>query len=134
MTLNIVGSNSPIEAKGVTSLKLTIGTKTLIVAFFVTEVEGNYSIILGKDWIHADQCVPSTLHQMLLQWVGNEVETVHVDATTCIAMAAAPMLWTYETAKCLTGVDFSDYRFVSVCRKGFTHIMLEPMENRLSHK
>jgi hypothetical protein len=72
-----VRSNSLIEAKGVTSVELTLGTMTLIVAFFVNEVEGNYSIILGRDWIHANQCVPSTLHQMLLQWVDVEVETVH---------------------------------------------------------
>jgi hypothetical protein len=48
------------------------------------------------------------LHQMLLQWVGDDVEQVHVDASACIAMADAPVLWTYETATCLTGVDFSD--------------------------
>jgi hypothetical protein len=95
MTLNGVGSNSPIEAKGVTSVELTIGTKTFIVAFFVTKLEGNYSVILGRDWIHADQYVPSTLHQMLIQWMGDEVETVHADASTCIVMADAPILWTY---------------------------------------
>jgi hypothetical protein len=71
MTLSGVGTNSSIEAKGVKSIELTIGTKTLATAFFVVDVEGNYSIILGRDWIHANQCVPSTLHQMLLQWVGD---------------------------------------------------------------
>jgi hypothetical protein len=39
---------------------------------------------------------------MLLQWVGDEIETVHVDTSTCIAIADAPVLLTYETAKCLT--------------------------------
>jgi hypothetical protein len=29
---------------------------------------------------HANQYVPSTLHQMLLQWVGDDVEQVHTDA------------------------------------------------------
>ena len=77
MTPSSVRSNSLIEAKGVTSVELTLETMTLIVAFFVDEVDGNYSIILGRDWIHANQCVPSTLHQMLLQWVDVEVETVH---------------------------------------------------------
>jgi hypothetical protein len=43
-------------------------------------------------------------------------------------------LWTYDTTKYLTGVDFSYYQFISVCREGFTHVMLEPMENRLNHK
>jgi hypothetical protein len=70
MTLSSVRIDSLIKAKGVTSVELTIGTKTLAVAFFVADVEGNYSLILGRDWIHANQCVYSTLHQMLLQWVG----------------------------------------------------------------
>jgi hypothetical protein len=56
------------------SVELTIRTKTLATAFFVADVEGNYSLILGRDWIHANQCVPSMLHQMLLQWVGDDVE------------------------------------------------------------
>jgi hypothetical protein len=76
MTLSSVGTDSSIKAKGVTSVELTIGTKTLVVAFFFADVEGNYSLIQGRDWIHANQCVPSTLHQMLLQWVGDDAEQV----------------------------------------------------------
>jgi hypothetical protein len=55
MTLIGVGTGSSIKAKGVTSVELTIGTKTLAVAFFVANVEGNYSLILDRDWIHANQ-------------------------------------------------------------------------------
>jgi hypothetical protein len=109
MTLSDIGSDSLIEAKGVTPIELTIETKTLTTAFFIAEVDMNYSLILGRDWIHANQCIPSTLYQMLLQWVGHEVEKVHVDASTCIALANAPVLWTYETATCLMEVDFSNY-------------------------
>jgi hypothetical protein len=36
----------------------------------------------------------------------DDVEQVHVDALACIAVADAPVLWTYETATCLTGVAF----------------------------
>jgi hypothetical protein len=46
----------------------------------------------------------------------------------------APVLWTYETATCLTGVDFSDYQFISIDKKGFIPVMLEPMENWLNPK
>lgn len=46
-----VKSNSPIEAKGVMSIELTIGTRILVVAFFVVEVEGNYTIILDRDFM-----------------------------------------------------------------------------------
>jgi hypothetical protein len=117
MTLSGVGTNSSIKAKGVTFVELTIGTKTLAAAFFVADVEGNYSLILGRDWIYANQCVPSTLHQMLLQWVGDDVEQVHVDVSACIAMADAPVLWTYETTTCITVIDFSDYQFISIDKR-----------------
>jgi hypothetical protein len=134
MTLSGVGTDSSIKARGVMSVELTIGTKTLAAAFFVADVEGNYSLILGRDWIHANQCISSTLHQMLIQWVGDDVEQVHADVSACIAVADAPVLWTYETATCLTGVDFSDYQFISIDKKGFIPVMLEPMENRLNPK
>ena len=62
MTLSGVGTDSSIKAKGVTFVELTIGTKTLAAAFFVANVVGNYNLILGRDWIHANQCVPSMLH------------------------------------------------------------------------
>jgi hypothetical protein len=140
MTLSGVGTDSSIEAKGVTSIELTLGTKTLAVAFFVVDVERNYSIILGRDWIHANQCVPSTSHQMLLQWVGDDVEQVHTDTSACIDVVDAPVLWTYETAKCLMGVDFSDYQFISIDRKGFIPVMLnaradgESVESQIKFK
>jgi hypothetical protein len=92
MTLNGVGTDSSIKAKGVTSVELTIGTKTLAVVFLIVDVDRNYSLILGRDWIHANQCVPSMLHQMLLQWVGDDVEQVYVDASACIDVANAPVL------------------------------------------
>jgi hypothetical protein len=60
-----VGSDSSIKAKGVTSIELTIGTKTLAAAFFIAEIEENYSLIICRDWIHVNQCIPSTLHQIL---------------------------------------------------------------------
>jgi hypothetical protein len=45
MMLSNVGSNNPIKVKGVTSVGLTIGTKTLVVAFLVAQLEGNHSVI-----------------------------------------------------------------------------------------
>jgi hypothetical protein len=49
MTLSGVGTDSSIKAKGITSVELTIETKTLAADFFVADVEGNYSLILGRD-------------------------------------------------------------------------------------
>jgi hypothetical protein len=81
MVLSEVSTNNLIEAKGVTFVELTIETKNLADAFFVAKVDGNYNVILGRDWIHANKCVPFTLHQMLIQWIGDAVETVHTDTS-----------------------------------------------------
>jgi hypothetical protein len=56
-----------METKGVISIELTIGSKSLTSAFFIVEVQGNYSAILGHDWIHINRCIPSTLRQFLIQ-------------------------------------------------------------------
>jgi hypothetical protein len=53
-----------------------MGSKTLPTDFFVDEVQGNYNILLGCNWLHANQCVPSTMHQQLIQWVDDEVKIV----------------------------------------------------------
>jgi hypothetical protein len=74
-------------------MELTIGSKSLTTAFFVVEVQGKYNIILGRDWIHANRCVPSTLHQFFIQWIDNEIEVVHVDASAYIALADASADW-----------------------------------------
>jgi hypothetical protein len=65
LMLNGVGGNS-MEARGVVSMELIVGSKSLTTTFFIIKVQGNYSIILGRDWIHVNRCVPSTLHQFLL--------------------------------------------------------------------
>jgi hypothetical protein len=46
LTLNGVGGN-PMEAWGVISMELTVGSKSLATTFFVLEVQGNYTVILG---------------------------------------------------------------------------------------
>jgi hypothetical protein len=48
LTLNGVGGN-PMEANGVISMELTIGSKSLATIFFIVDVQGNYSVILGRD-------------------------------------------------------------------------------------
>jgi hypothetical protein len=56
------GGGNPREARGVVSMELTIGSKSLATALFIIEVQGHYNGILGCNWIHANRCVPSTLH------------------------------------------------------------------------
>jgi hypothetical protein len=38
-------------------------------------------------WIHANCCIPSSLHQFLIQRIDDEVELVHADASAYIALA-----------------------------------------------
>jgi hypothetical protein len=92
LTLNGVGGNS-MEARGVVSIELTVESKFVATAFFAIEVQGNYSVILGRDWIHVNYCISSTLHQFLIQWIDNEVEVVHTDASVYITLANATADW-----------------------------------------
>jgi hypothetical protein len=86
LTINSVGGN-PMEDRGVISMELTVGSKSLATVFFIVEMQGNYSVILGRDWIHTNHYVPSTLHQFLIQWIDDEIEVVQADASAYIALA-----------------------------------------------
>jgi hypothetical protein len=48
LMLNDIGGNS-MEARGVISMELTVGSKSLATTFFIVEVQGNYSVILNCD-------------------------------------------------------------------------------------
>jgi hypothetical protein len=132
LMINDVGGGDPIGAKGVAPMELTIGSKTLSTAFFIAEVQGNYSVILGRDCIHANRCIPSTLHQFLIQWVGDNIEVVHANTSACVAMADSS-IWTHEDVKCLSCLVLSDNNFVSVSKDGFVPIHVKPIKNRLNH-
>jgi hypothetical protein len=86
LTLNDIGGN-PMEVRGVISMELTIGSKSFGTSFFIVAVQGNYSVILGRIWIHANHCVPSTLHQFLIQWIDDMFKMVHADALAYIDLA-----------------------------------------------
>jgi hypothetical protein len=132
MMINDIGGGDPIGAKGVASMELTMGSKTLATAFFIIKVQGNYSIILGRDWIHANYCISSTLHQFLIQCVGEDVEVVHAYTLACVAMPDSS-IWTREDVKHLSGLDLSDYDFLSVSKDDFVPVHVKPVENRLNH-
>jgi hypothetical protein len=55
-----------MEARGIVSMELIVGSKSLTTTFFIVELQGNYSVILGCDRMHANYCVPSTLHPFLI--------------------------------------------------------------------
>jgi hypothetical protein len=125
MTICGVGGGQPMGAKSVISKELTVGSKTLPTTFFVTETQGNFSLILGRDWIHANQCVPSTLHQFLIQWVGDEVEIVHGDASACVAVADSSTMDNYKNLKCLTCLDLSNLKLIDSTKDGFATVVMK---------
>jgi hypothetical protein len=62
-------AGNPSDTKGCMHVDLMIGSKPLLTTFFVIKGKGAYSLLLGRDWIHANCCIPSTMHQQLVQWV-----------------------------------------------------------------
>jgi hypothetical protein len=87
-----------MDTRGIVSIELTVGSKSLATAFFIVEVQGNYSVILGRNWIHANHCVPSTLHQFLIQWIDDKIKVVHANASAYIALADAMADWQHRSA------------------------------------
>ena len=47
MMVSGVGGGDPIGAKGVASMELTVGSKMVVTVFFISEVQGNFNLILG---------------------------------------------------------------------------------------
>ena len=62
-----------------------MGSNISLSDFFVINSTANYSALLGRDWIHANWCVPSSIHQFLLFWKGDEVEVVWADKQPFVA-------------------------------------------------
>jgi hypothetical protein len=112
-------AGEPTEEWGIISKELTVGNKTVLTAFFVVDVKGRYKVLLGRDWIHANECVPSTLHQFLVQWVGDQVEIIVGDVTECVAMAESQVDIQGGQLRCLIGRDLSEYNYVSISKDGF---------------
>lgn len=47
---------------GILPLKVDLGSKQIMLAFFVVDNNINYRALLGRDWIHRSLYVPSTLN------------------------------------------------------------------------
>ena len=100
MLKDFEGAVSPV--RGAIYVDLTIGSKTLPTTFFVINGKGSYSTLLGRDWIHANCCIPSTMHQCIIQWIEDSVEVVHVDSSFNIS-TADPEAWSGLDLRCISG-------------------------------
>lgn len=88
------------ETKGVLNVELTVGSKTIPTTFFVIDGKGSYCLLLGRDWIHAICCIPSTMHQCLIQWQEDQVEIMQANRSVHVANADLTF-WKMEGIDCL---------------------------------
>jgi len=101
LMLKDFGGNSS-NTRGATNVEVTVGKMTLLTTFFMIDSKGAYSLLLGRDWIHANCCVPSTMHQCLIQWHGDEVEVIPADDSVSVATADATY-WEAGDHDCFSG-------------------------------
>jgi hypothetical protein len=128
-------AGDPMEAKGIICKEVTVGSKIVPMAFFVVDVKERYNMLLEWDWIHVNECVPSTLHQCVIQWIGDEVEVVQADEEVCIAMAESQVDILGRKMECLSVKDLMGYNYISVSKDGFLPISVKPAigGTRLAH-
>jgi hypothetical protein len=102
------------------------GNKTVPMSFIMVDVKGCYNMLLKWDWIHANDCVPSTVHQCVIQWIGDEVEVVHADVEVCVAMAKSHVDILGGKMLCLSSKDMTGYDHISISKDGFVPISVKP--------
>jgi hypothetical protein len=90
------------EAQGVLNVDLTVGSKTVPTSFFIVSSKSTYTVMLRRDWIHANYCIPSMMHQCLIQWDGDKVEVVHADDSIEISLVAKS-IWDAEDQEPILG-------------------------------
>ncbi|PUZ70450.1 hypothetical protein GQ55_2G231600 [Panicum hallii var. hallii] len=106
-----------IKTNGVLSVDLTIGNKTIPTSFFVVNSKSTYNVLLGKDWIYTNYCIPSTMHQCLIQWDGDEVEVVQADDSIEISHAAMS-IWDAEDQEPISGMSLEGCDRIEATKNG----------------
>ena len=69
-----------IKTRGIIPVELKVGNKITNVAFFFVHTKAAYNALLGREWIHSNWVIPSSLHQSLMFWNNdNSVKMVKAD-------------------------------------------------------
>jgi hypothetical protein len=105
------------EAQGVLNIDLIVGSKTIPTSFFIVSSKITHTVLLGRDWIHTNCCIPSTMHQCLIQWDIDEVEVVHADDSIEISLAAMSV-WDAEGQEPISGISLEGYDRVEAIKNG----------------
>jgi hypothetical protein len=128
-------AGDPMEAKGIICMELTVGRKTMPMSSFVLDLKGCYNLLLRRDWIHANDYVLSTLHQCVIQCIGDGVEVVEADEEVHVAMAESQVNILGGKMECLSGKDLMGYNYISIGKDGFAPISVNLVigATRLAH-
>ncbi|KAM2324760.1 hypothetical protein TB2_023490 [Malus domestica] len=59
-------SSAITKTHGILPLEVDLGSKQIMLAFFVVDCASTYGALLGRDWIHQSLAIPSTLHQQVV--------------------------------------------------------------------
>jgi hypothetical protein len=105
------------EAQGVLDVDRTVGSKTVPTSFFIVNSKSTYTVLLGRDWIHANCCIPSTMQQCLIQWDGDKVEVVHADDSIMISHVAMS-IWDAEDQEPISGISLEGCDRVEAKKNG----------------
>jgi hypothetical protein len=105
------------ETQGILNVDLTVGSKTIPTSFFIVNSKSTYTILLGWDWIHANCCIPSMMHQCLIQWDRDKVEVVHADDWIEISHAAMS-IWDAEDQEPISGINLEGCDRVEATKNG----------------
>jgi hypothetical protein len=105
------------ETQCVLNMDLIVGSKIILTSFFIISSKSTYTILLRRDWIHANCCIPSTMHQCLIQWDGDEVEVVHADGSIKISLAAMSV-WDAEDQEPISGISLEGCDHIEATKNG----------------
>jgi hypothetical protein len=115
-------NGQPSEEMGVLNVELTVGRKTVLTSFFIVNSKSTYIVLLGRDWIHANCCVPSIMHQCFVQWDGDEVEVVHADDSSEVSLADMNA-WDAEGQEPILGLALEDCDRIEATKNGLRLVL-----------
>jgi len=115
-------NGQPSKAMGVLNVELTVGRKTIPTSFFIVNSKSTYTILLGRDWIHANCCIPSTMHQYLVQWDGDEVEVVRADDSSEVSLTDMNA-WDAEGQEPISGIALEDCDRIEATKNGLRLVL-----------
>ena len=103
-------------------MELTVGRKTVPTSFFIVNSKSTYTVLLGRDLIHANCCVPSTMHQCLVQWDGDEVEVVRADDSGEVSLADMNV-WDAEGQEPISRIALEDCNRIEATKNGLRLVL-----------